>query len=230
MKLSVFKNLLNKVGDNVYTVEEHIQMPSNGIYTAELEHDNINDNSLAVFSGPDMSGQSISFTLTTPESATWKRTIRIETDFPEVYISYETIGDQVEADDINFVHNEIIRTQNILNNLISITAGAPDGFTWGKLAAATEAQTLAIQTQPTDQTVGAGETTTFTIVASGDGITYQWQYYDTTNGVWNNFTDGNNAVLTVVPTASWNGRKIQCLLQDVNGYSLFSDSVTLTVV
>ena len=116
MELSVFHNKLNKVDGNAYVIEEEIHMPSSGIYDDELQHDNIVDNTLSVYTGPTLTGEQIqSYALSTPSMAPWKRTIRIQTDAPVVYITYETVGDTVEADDINRVQDAIVGTQNKVN-------------------------------------------------------------------------------------------------------------------
>lgn len=116
MELSVFHEKLNRVEGNAYVIEEEIHMPASGVYDEELQHDNIVDSTLSVFTGPTLTGEQIqSYALSTPSMAPWKRTIRIQTDAPVVYITYETVGDTVEADDINRVQDAIVETQGGVN-------------------------------------------------------------------------------------------------------------------
>lgn len=116
MELSVFHNKLNKIDGNAYVIEEEIHMPASGIYDEELQHDNIVDSTLSVYTGPTLTGEQIqSYALSTPSMAPWKRIIRIQTDAPVVYITYETVGDTVEADDINRVQDAIVETQGGVN-------------------------------------------------------------------------------------------------------------------
>lgn len=116
MELSVFHDKLNKIDGNAYVIEEEIQMPASGIYDEELQHDNIADSTLAVYTGPMLTGEQIqSYALSTPSMAPWKRIIRIQSDAPVVYITYETTGDTVEADDINRVQAAIVETQGGVN-------------------------------------------------------------------------------------------------------------------
>lgn len=116
MELSIFHEKLNKVDGNAYVIEEEIHMPASGIYDEELQHDNIVDSTLSVFTGPTLTGEQIqSYALSTPSLMPWKRTIRIQTDAPVVYITYETVGDTVEADDINRVQDAIVETQGGVN-------------------------------------------------------------------------------------------------------------------
>lgn len=116
MEISVFHDKLNKIDGNAYVIEEEIQMPTSGIYDEELQHDNIADGTLAVYTGPMLTGEQIqTFALSTPSTMPWKRIIRIQTDAPVVYITYETTGDTVEADDINRVQDAIVETQGGVN-------------------------------------------------------------------------------------------------------------------
>lgn len=112
MELSVFYDKLNKVDGKVYVIEEEIRMPDNGIYEAELQHDNIVDSTLAVYTDPTLTGEQLqTYALSTPSLMPWKRIIRIQTDKKVVYVSYETDGDTVEAQDINVVQDAILETQ-----------------------------------------------------------------------------------------------------------------------
>lgn len=116
MELSVFYDKLNKVNGKVYVIEEEIQMPASGNYEAELQHDNIVDSTLAVYTGPTLTGEQIqTYALSTPSLMPWKRIIRIQTDKKVVYVSYETDGDTVEAQDINIVQDAILATQGGVN-------------------------------------------------------------------------------------------------------------------
>lgn len=115
MIVSTFYDKLNKVDGNIYVVEEEIHV-TNGVYEAELQHDNINEATFAVFTGPKLTGNRLeSYTLSTPSLAPWKRIVRVYADVPVVYISYETDGDTVEGDDINRVQEAVMVTQEALN-------------------------------------------------------------------------------------------------------------------
>lgn len=124
MQVSTFCEKLNKVDGNIYVVEEEIHL-INGVYEAELQHDNINEATFAVFTGPKLTGERLeSYTLSTPSLAPWKRIVRVYADVPVVYISYETDGDTVEGDDINRVQSAIVATQEALNTEESRALGA----------------------------------------------------------------------------------------------------------
>ncbi len=116
MEMGVFTPKLNFVEGKVYSIEEQIAMPEGGVYEAELQHDNIDESTLRVYTGPQMTGDLVqTFTLSTPSLTPWKRIIRIHSAEPAVYISYQTEGDTVEADDVNRLQDEIYRTQAAVN-------------------------------------------------------------------------------------------------------------------
>lgn len=56
MKVSEFTKKLNYVEGKSYTIEEHISMPEGGVYEDYLEHDNIKEGSLTVYTGPQLTG------------------------------------------------------------------------------------------------------------------------------------------------------------------------------
>lgn len=112
METAVFTEKLNHVEGKSYPIEERVEMPESGTYEGMLQHDNINEATLRVYTGPGMTGNLVqAFALSTPSLTPWKRSIRIYSAEPVVYICYETEGDTVEADDVNILQDEILRTQ-----------------------------------------------------------------------------------------------------------------------
>lgn len=129
MEISTFYEKLNKVNGNIYVIEEEIHLVD-GVYEAELQHDNINTDTLSVWTGPKLTGERLeTYTLSTPSLAPWKRIVRVYADVPVVYISYETDGDTVEGDDINRVQSAIVATQEALNTEESRALGAEKRLT-----------------------------------------------------------------------------------------------------
>ena len=115
MEISQYTEKLNKLDNNVYTIEEEVH-PVNGTYEDELRHDNIVEDSVAVYTGKNFTGQQVTFTLYTPSSMPWKKIIRIYSTEETVYINYETTGDTVEAEDINKLQKDLIATQWAVND------------------------------------------------------------------------------------------------------------------
>jgi hypothetical protein len=89
---------------------------------------------------------------------------------------------------------------------------------------------LTILTQPENCSGAPGETATFTVVAEGSGLKYQWQTYK--NGSWTNcsINDGaKTATLSLEMKDSRHGSKYQCVITDKYGASLTTKEVTMTV-
>ncbi|MFU0784318.1 hypothetical protein [Clostridium sp.] len=106
-----FTEKLNKLDNNTYVIEEEVEV-TNGVYEGELEHDNISLPSINVYTGSKLTGQKIdNFIVSTPSATPWKTNIKIFSDVSPIYITYETTGDTVEAEDINKVQDSMIRTQ-----------------------------------------------------------------------------------------------------------------------
>ena len=119
MDITKFNEKFNKLDGNVYTFEEIIK-PVNGVYEADLEHDNINSNTINIYTGSKLTGDKINtYTISTPSLTPWRTHIKIYSTEPTLYITYETVGDTVEADDINNVQDAINDTQNALNDEIT---------------------------------------------------------------------------------------------------------------
>ncbi|MEK3673529.1 phosphoglucomutase [Paenibacillus sp. FSL R10-2771] len=110
--IDVFSEKLNKkpTGGN-YVIEERVTI-SAGVYNGPLQHDNINNQTVQVYTGSMLTGiQLTNWTLSVPSDAPWRRVIKIFSAAPEVYITYETPGDTVEADDINVLQSAVTTTQ-----------------------------------------------------------------------------------------------------------------------
>ena len=88
-----------------------------------------------------------------------------------------------------------------------------------------------IVSEPKDITAQVGETVKFTIVASGDGLTYRWQYKEP-GSTWRNSgsVDSRTDTLTVNAATSRNGYQYRCIIVDQYGNVIWSTEVTLTVV
>ncbi|BAH07925.1 hypothetical protein [Clostridium kluyveri] len=106
-----FTEKLNKLDNNTYVIEEEIQV-TDGVYEGELQHDNVSLPSINVYTGSKLTGTKIeNVIVSTPSLTPWKKTIKIFSSVSPVYISYQTQGDTVEAEDINKVQDSIVNTQ-----------------------------------------------------------------------------------------------------------------------
>ncbi|WP_259391658.1 tail fiber protein [Paenibacillus sp. 1011MAR3C5] len=111
-EINHYNEKLNKKPDgSFYTIEEVIVL-ADGKYEGPLAHDNIANSTIRAYSGPLLTGTAITdFVVSIPAETPWKRMLRIFSDSERVYITYQTQGDQVEADDINSVQAAITATQ-----------------------------------------------------------------------------------------------------------------------
>lgn len=84
-------------------------------------------------------------------------------------------------------------------------------------------------TQPSNQSVTEGNKATFTVVASGTGLTYQWQKRASSTAAWVDIALATNATYTIDAVAiSDNGAQYQCIVKNAVG-EVMSDTVTLVV-
>ena len=96
-------------------------------------------------------------------------------------------------------------------------------------AATMKLPALKITQQPKNKKAAAGTTVTFSITAAGDGpLTYQWYYKNKNGDSWKKGASTSDTY-TVDVTEERDGRRFYCKVTDVNGKSVSSDKVTLTV-
>ncbi|ETT74160.1 phosphoglucomutase/phosphomannomutase alpha/beta/alpha domain II [Paenibacillus sp. FSL R7-277] len=125
-QIDVFQDKLNKKANGgSHVVEEKLRLTS-GVFSGLLAHDNINNQTLAVYTGSRFSGTEVrNYSVSFPDEAPWRRLINIYADVPEVYVTYETPGDTVEADDVNQLQGGLTATQRELERYKQ--AGLIDG-------------------------------------------------------------------------------------------------------
>jgi len=87
-----------------------------------------------------------------------------------------------------------------------------------------------ITAQPTNQTVTAENTATFTVAASGsEPLSYKWQYRTNSGTNWNDIPDAtDNNYTTEAVTLDMNNYQYQCVVSNSAG-SVTSNAATLTV-
>ena len=101
----------------------------------------------------------------------------------------------------------------------------------------TSARTLTVVTaapvitrQPSNQTAAAKETATFSLKASGKGLSYQWYYRTSASGSWTAVSadSGKTASYSLSVLARHNGYQYRCQVNNALG-SVYSKIVKLTV-
>lgn len=109
----------------------------------------------------------------------------------------------------------------------------PSNYTNGN---STIYQIPAITSHPVNSTIVAGQNTSFSTGASGQGISYQWQASTNSGGSWLNLTNGGNysnvtgATLNVINAQlGMSGNLYRCNVSGTCPSSLISNTATLTV-
>lgn len=88
---------------------------------------------------------------------------------------------------------------------------------------------LSIYRHPSDVTSPVGTTVTFDVVATGEGLTYLWQYRANSEAEWSLYTSKYGSSIPIEVLAYRNGYQYRCIVTDVTGASITSDAATLTV-
>ncbi len=107
-----------------------------------------------------------------------------------------------------------------------------NGVSWGS-GVATLTVVPQITKQPANQSVGAGDTATFSVAATGKApLSYRWQSRRDANSEWANSGQpgAKTKTLSVTASAGLNGWQFRCVVTDGNGKSWGSGVATLTVI
>ncbi len=93
----------------------------------------------------------------------------------------------------------------------------------------TVVSTPTIGTQPASQSVTEGNTATFTVAATGEKLSYQWQQSTDNGQSWTDISEAKAATYTTVATTTdMSGTQYRCVVSNSAG-SVTSNAVTLTV-
>jgi hypothetical protein len=114
-QIDQFPVKLNKKTDgSVYVIEEELPVIA-GKYEGLLDHDNITNTSIRVYTGSKLTGEEITnYIISVPTETPWRRHIKVFASATKVYVTYETTGDTVEADDVNVLQQSMTATQEEL--------------------------------------------------------------------------------------------------------------------
>lgn len=86
---------------------------------------------------------------------------------------------------------------------------------------------ITIVTQPVDYEGAIGDTATFTVVASGDGLTYQWQFHNGTKWTTSTSTGAKTATLSTEMTEARLIYQYRCIVKDTHGNTLTTNAVRM---
>ena len=76
-----------------------------------------------------------------------------------------------------------------------------------------------------------GEKATFSVVATGSGLSYQWQYSWDNGETWGNMGSAvpKTATLQLTTQASYDGIMYRCAVTDSTGTTIYSNGVKLNI-
>ena len=92
---------------------------------------------------------------------------------------------------------------------------------------AVESNNIKIVDQPVDKTVEEGMTTSFTVKAEGEGLSYQWQYKQAGSTTWSDWSGQTKTTLKVGYLEKRNGMSFRCIVKDASGYKTISNEALL---
>ena len=87
----------------------------------------------------------------------------------------------------------------------------------------------AITQQPKNVTVESGETASFSVKASGSGLSYQWYYKKKSASVWSLWKGHTSATTSGTANETWDGMQVYCTVTGASGLTVNSDPATITV-
>ncbi len=101
-------------------------------------------------------------------------------------------------------------------------------FALGSFAFAAD---IAITAQPQNVTVAENETVTFSISATGSGLSYRWQYCPAGSTTWANagVTGCKTDTITVVANIYRDGQAYRCVVTDASGKTATSEPAVITL-
>ena len=104
----------------------------------------------------------------------------------------------------------------------------PAGSVFSQCAKLTVISVPTVSTQPKSITVASGKAATFKVVASGNGLSYQWQYKPASVASWKIWSGKTTASVTVTASSSNNGCQYRVVVKNAAG-SVTSSAAKLTL-
>ena len=86
---------------------------------------------------------------------------------------------------------------------------------------------IRIMSQPSDYVGLVGDMATFTVVAEGEGLTYQWYFYDTASSEWKKSSGNTSATMSVEFKAYRVNQEYRCEITDANGNTITTNVVKI---
>jgi len=123
-----------------------------------------------------------------------------------------------------------IKTANGLEKIAKVWVKTENGIEQVKqVFGETKYPSIVITTQPVSTTANEGETAKFKVVATGSGLTYQWQRKLSSDSSFSNWNNKTGATLDCVASIDRNNMQVRCVVTDASGNSVTSNAATLTL-
>lgn len=118
----MFVEKLNRKQEGAYVIEEEKLIVNDGVWEGFLAHDNVIQQSISIYTGPKFTGKKVeNYFISTPSETPWKTHLKVFSNSQKIYITYETIGDQVEAEDVNLLQEVVTDTVKELGSYKDIS-------------------------------------------------------------------------------------------------------------
>ncbi|MBD3391713.1 MAG: hypothetical protein GF418_06605, partial [Chitinivibrionales bacterium] len=106
--------------------------------------------------------------------------------------------------------------------------GAPAYSNAGEITVSQACNAPNIQTEPGDESITEGEQASFSVTATGTGLSYQWQRND--GGGWSDVSGATSSTYAFTPPATWDQNEFRCVVSSGCGETPdTSQTATLTV-
>ena len=89
-------------------------------------------------------------------------------------------------------------------------------------------EAVRILRQPQDVVTRAGRSVSFSVIAKGDGLSYQWYYRKAGASDWSIWKGHTSATTSAVANESWNGMKVRCQIKGAAGQGVYSGAATVS--
>ena len=88
---------------------------------------------------------------------------------------------------------------------------------------------VSISRHPENVNTSAGRSVSFTVIAKGEGLKYQWYYKKSGASDWSLWSKHTQLTVTDIANDSWNGMQVRCSVSDFAGRSVYSTPATITL-
>lgn len=82
---------------------------------------------------------------------------------------------------------------------------------------------------PESVSAAVGKSVSFTVIAKGEGLTYQWYRKKSGASVWTIWNKCTKPTLTVITAKDWNGMQVRCKITDAANRSVYSLPATVAL-